>query len=46
MSGWVNDCCLMPSEQYFCHIVERISCISMRWRLFPFWTRPTQLVGF
>ena len=23
VSVWVNDCCLMPSEQFFCHIMAR-----------------------
>jgi len=27
----VIDCCLMPSEQFFSHIMERTCYISMRW---------------
>jgi hypothetical protein len=30
-----SDCCLTPGEQFFSHIMARISCIMMRqWSLF------------
>ena len=42
-SNWVSNCCLMPSEQYFSHIMARTSYISIKW----WWwcslcTRPTR----
>jgi len=36
----VNDCCLMPNEQFFNYISDIARCISMRWRRL-FCTRPT-----
>jgi len=42
--GW-GDCCFMPSEQYFSHIMARTSYISMRW-LCLFCARPTWQVVF
>jgi hypothetical protein len=31
LKTFVSDCCLMPSEQFFSHILVRISYSSMRW---------------
>jgi len=40
----VSDCCLMPCEQFLCHIVARTSYILTRWWWYPLCTRSTCLV--
>jgi len=36
LSFWVSDCCLIPNEQYFSHIMERTSYIQCNWLWRPF----------
>ena len=47
LGKWVDDCCLMPNEQIFSHIMARTCYISMRWWIYLlFDTRPAPLVRF